>query len=146
MTTSHRLALFASLAAFALGAGATAAAADGPPASRATVEYDQPLPNVPGKSLRVVRVEYPPGGSSAAHTHAKSAFIFARVLKGSVRSAVNDGPAKVYREGESFQERPGDRHSVSENASRTEPAVLLATFIVDTSDTVLTTPVDHAVH
>ena len=40
-----------------------------------------------------------------------------------------------------FQEKPGDRHSVSENASKTEPATLLATFVVDTADTQLTTPV-----
>jgi quercetin dioxygenase-like cupin family protein len=119
-------------------------AADAPAAaSKATVEYDQPLPNAPGKSLRVVRVEYPPGGASPAHTHAKSAFIFALVLKGSIRSAVNEGAPRIYREGESFQEMPGDRHSVSENASRTEPAILLATFIVDTSDTELTTPAAH---
>jgi quercetin dioxygenase-like cupin family protein len=110
------------------------------PAARVTVEYDQPLPNVPGKSLRVVRVEYPPGGSSPAHTHAKSAFIHARVLQGAIRSAVNDAPPRVYRQGEAFQERPGDRHSVSENASRTEPATLLAVFVVDTADTELTTP------
>ena len=109
-------------------------------AARVTVEYDQPLPNVPGKSLRVVRVDYAPGGTSPAHTHARSAFIHARVLKGAIRSAVNDGPARVYREGEAFQERPGDRHSISENASRTEPASLLATFVVDTADTELTTP------
>lgn len=115
-------------------------AADSPPAARITVEYDQPLPNVPGKSLRVVRVEYPPGGSTPAHTHAKSAFILARVLTGAIRSAVNDGPPRVYREGEAFQEMPGDHHTVSENASRTEPATLLATFIVDTGDTELTTP------
>lgn len=130
---------FAALAAAALLAGSVPAGEA--TAARVTVEFDQPLPNVPGKSLRVVRIEYAPGGTSAAHTHARSAFIFARVLKGAIRSAVNDAPARVYREGESFQERPGDRHSVSANASATEPATLLATFVVDTSDTELTTPV-----
>ena len=35
---------------------------------------------------------------------------------------------------------PGDRHVVSANASETEPAKLLAVFVVDTSETVLTTP------
>ena len=130
---------FAAVAAASLLAGSLPAA--DAPAARVTVEYDQPLPNVPGKSLRVVRVDYAPGGTSAAHTHARSAFIFARVLKGAIRSGVNDAPARVYREGESFQERPGDRHRVSENASATEPATLLATFVVDTSDTELTTPV-----
>src|SRR6187551_2110838 len=110
----------------------TAADAKAPPAARVTVQYDQPLPNVPGKSLRVVQVDYPPGGASAAHTHAKSAFIYARVLKGAIRSAVNHGAPRIYREGEAFQENPGDRHDVSENASSTQPATLLAMFIVDT--------------
>jgi len=47
---------------------------------------------------------------------------------------------KTFRAGESFSEFPGDRHSVSENASTTEPARLLAVFVVDTKDTVLPTP------
>ena len=34
----------------------------------------------------------------------------------------------------------GDRHSVSENASKTEPAKLLAVFVVNTNEKVLTTP------
>jgi len=57
-----------------------------------------------------------------------------------IRSQVNDGPVKTYRAGESFSEFPGDVHNVSANASATEPARLLAVFVVDTHDTVLTTP------
>jgi quercetin dioxygenase-like cupin family protein len=139
--TSINIRLPLIFAAAVLAPGNLPRASDAAPPARVTVEFDQPLPNVPGKSLRVVRVEYAPGGSSPAHTHAKSAFIHARVLQGAVRSAVNDGPPRVYRAGESFEERPGDRHSVSENASRTEPATLLAVFVVDSNDTELTTPV-----
>ena len=43
--------------------------------SKVTLVYDQALPNVPGKSIRGVLVEYAPGGSSDAHTHPPSAFI-----------------------------------------------------------------------
>ena len=57
-----------------------------------------------------------------------------------MRSQVNDGPAKIYHVGETFTESPGDRHSVSENASKTEPARLLAVFVLDSAETVLTTP------
>ena len=64
-----------------------------------------------------------------------------RVLKGAIRSKVNDGPEKVYRAGENFAEMPGDRHAVSANASTTEPASLLAVFVVDTDEKVLTTPI-----
>ena len=107
---------------------------------KATVVFDHPLPNVPGKSIKGVLVEYGPGGSSSAHTHAKSAFIYATVLEGAIRSSVNDGPVVTYRTGQSFSEMPGDRHSVSENASKTEPAKLLAVFVVDTDENELTTP------
>ena len=105
----------------------------------AKLVYDQALPNVPGKSLKTVLVDYPPGGSSPAHTHAKSSFIYATVLEGEIRSKINDQPAKVYRAGESFSEFPGDHHGISENASKTRRARLLAVFVVDTDDTVLTT-------
>lgn len=103
--------------------------------------YDQPLPNVPGKSMRAVLVEYAPGGTSPAHIHPNSAFIYATILEGAIRSQVNDGPVVTYRAGESFSEYPGDRHGVSENASSTEPARLLAVFVVDTAETELTTPI-----
>jgi len=88
-----------------------------------------------------VLVEYGPNGSSPAHTHAGSAFIVATVLAGAIRSRVNDGPERVYAAGESFAEMPGDRHGVSANASAAEPARLLAVFVVDTGETVLTTPI-----
>jgi quercetin dioxygenase-like cupin family protein len=107
--------------------------------SKVTLVYDHVLPNVPGKSIRGVLVEYAPGGTSPAHIHPKSAFIYATVLEGAIRSQVNDGPVTTYRAGESFSENPGDRHAVSENASASEPARLLAVFVVDTDETNLTT-------
>ena len=105
------------------------------PARKVTVVFDHALPNVPGKSMRGVLVEYGPGGSSRAHTHPKSAFIYATVLEGAIRSKVNEDPETVYRAGESWAEKPGDHHSVSANASDTEPAKLLAVFVVDTDET-----------
>lgn len=98
------------------------------------------IPNIPGKSLVSAVVEYPPGARSPSHRHAASAFVYAYVLSGAVRSQVNEGPARVYRAGESFSEAPGAHHAISENASDTEPARLLAVFILDTGDRPLTTP------
>jgi quercetin dioxygenase-like cupin family protein len=108
--------------------------------AKVTVVFDHALPNVKGKSMKGVLVEYGPGGSSAAHTHPKSAFIYATVLKGAIRSKVNDGPEKIYYAGDNFSEMPGDHHGVSANASDTEPASLLAVFVVDTGQKVLTFP------
>lgn len=101
--------------------------------------FANPIPNIPGKSLIAAVVTYPPGGTSPSHTHANSAFITAYVLSGAIRSQVDDGEAKVYKVGESWSEAPGAHHTVSENASKTEPASLLAIFVVDSSEKELTT-------
>jgi quercetin dioxygenase-like cupin family protein len=110
-------------------------------AAKVTVVFQHELPNVPGKSMKGVLVEYGPGGHSEAHTHPDSAFIYATVLEGSIRSQVNDGPVKLYKAGENFSEMPGDRHAVSENGSKTKPAKLLAVFVVDTDQKELTFPI-----
>ncbi|QOJ21052.1 MAG: cupin domain-containing protein [Gammaproteobacteria bacterium] len=118
------------------------ALADAPKSKNAkvTVVYQHELPNIPGKSIKGVLVEYGPGGYSPGHTHAKSAFIYATVLEGAVRNQINDGPVVTYEAGQSFSELPGDRHSVSANASETKSARLLAVFVVDTNETELTIP------
>jgi quercetin dioxygenase-like cupin family protein len=121
-------------------AAATPAAAQSV-GQKVTPHFEQMIPNIPGKSLIAVVVDYAPGGASPSHTHAKSAFIFAYVLSGEIESQVNDGARKVFRAGESFYETPGSLHAVSRNASQTEPARLLAVFVVDSDDKQLTTPV-----
>jgi quercetin dioxygenase-like cupin family protein len=118
----------------------TAASAGDRPAGKVTVVFDQPLPNVPGKSMKGVLVEYEPGGASPSHTHPKSAFIYATVLEGAIRSSVNGSPERVYKAGENFLEEPGSFHAVSANASDTEPARLLAVFVLDSDETELVTP------
>ncbi len=107
--------------------------------ARAFKTFEHPLPNVPGKTLTAVVVEYPPGAASQPHRHAPSGFIFAYVLSGRIRSQVEGGPARVYQAGESWYENPGDHHVVSENASDSEAARLLAVFVADDGET-LTTP------
>ena len=100
--------------------------------AKATVVFDHVLPNAPGKTMKGILVEYGPGEGSPAHIHPKSAFTYATVLEGAVRTSVNDGPAVVYKAGQNFTEMPGDRHTVDENASKTEPAKMLAVMVVDT--------------
>ena len=50
------------------------------------------------------------------------------------------GAAGPHRAGESFFETPGAHHKISENASDSEPARLLAVFVVDPAETTLTIP------
>jgi len=137
---SHTLAVlaFGTIALFA-GFGAlthsTGAQADDADVKRV---FAQLLPNVPGKALSAVVVNYAPGGKSGAHHHSGS--VFAYILSGAIRSQVSgDGDAKVYKAGEFFFEPPGSSHLVSENASATEPASLLAVFVADDGAT-LTAP------
>ena len=102
--------------------------------------FEHAIPNTEGKSMVAVVVTYPPGAKSPAHHHARSAFIYAHVLSGAIRSQVGDEPAKIYQAGEGFYELPGSHHGISENASDREPASLLAVFVVDSKDRPLTTP------
>jgi quercetin dioxygenase-like cupin family protein len=108
---------------------------------KVTPNFAQAIPNIPGKSLIAAVVDYPPGGASAPHIHAKSSFIYAYVIFGKIESKVNDSPTRVYKAGESWSEPPGASHPISRNASKTKPAKLLAVFVVDTDDKELTTPV-----
>ena len=92
--------------------------------------FSEKLPNVPGKTLTGVLVKYAPGGKSPSHAHAGS--VYAYVLSGQIRSENSvTGPARVYTAGEGFFEPPGSTHTISENASDSEPATLLAIFVAD---------------
>lgn len=118
----------------------TAQAADQPAPTRSTNAFNNPIPNIPGKSLLGVIVEYPPGGHNPPHRHASSAFITAYVLDGAIRSQIDEAPPKIYHAGEYFTEKPGAHHMISENASQTQPARMLAIFVLDTGQTPLTIP------
>jgi quercetin dioxygenase-like cupin family protein len=95
-----------------------------------TTVLAEALPNVPGQKLTALLVGFPPGASSGRHRHAGSVFAF--VVAGSIRSENSaTGPARVYKAGEGFFEPAGSEHLVSENASATEPATLLAVFVAE---------------
>jgi quercetin dioxygenase-like cupin family protein len=96
--------------------------------------FDQAITNIPGKSLVAQDVSYAPGAKDAPHRHAQSAFIMAYVISGLIRSQVEGESPEIYRAGQNWQEDPGAHHILAENASNTEPARLLAVFVVDTAD------------
>ena len=135
-----RTIIAASCAAFAFSMAGAVSAQDGEPQT-VTKNFEAAIPNIPGKLLIALEVEYAPGAVSPSHTHAKSAFIYAYVISGAMESKVNDGKTRIYRAGESWSEAPGATHSISRNASKTEPAKLLAVFVLDTNDKALTTPI-----
>ncbi len=124
----------------ALLAAGAAAGASIKPVEHETVEpaFAHEIPNVPGKTITAAVVTYKPGGKSISHRHG-SAFVVAYVLSGAIRSQLEGGEAKVYHVGESWIEAPGAHHLVSDNASKTRPASLLAIFIADSGDKKLVT-------
>lgn len=100
--------------------------------------FSEKLANVPGQSITGLVVTYEPGGKSDAHHHAGS--VIAYVLSGAIRSQNSEtGGVRVYKAGESFFEPADSIHLVSENASTTEPATLLAIFVAEDGAT-LTAP------
>ena len=128
-------------AALALAVTESASAQDGQ-AETLTPKFDQAIPNIPGKSLVILEVDYAPGAASPPHTHAKSAFIYAYVISGEIESKVNEGETHIYKAGESWSEPPNASHPISRNASKSKPARLLAVFVVDSDDKALTTPIN----
>src|SRR5262249_60358326 len=63
---------------------------------KVTPTFEDAIPNIPGKSMIGLVVDYAPGGASPSHLHAKSAFIFAYVLSGAIESKLNDELKRVY--------------------------------------------------
>jgi quercetin dioxygenase-like cupin family protein len=103
--------------------------------------FSSTLENAPGSRLTAVVVRYGPGEKSPAHHHAGS--VFAYVLSGSIRSENSaTGPVRIYKTGEGFFEPVGSVHSISENASPTQPASLLAVFVAP-DGAQLTAPEQH---
>jgi quercetin dioxygenase-like cupin family protein len=129
------IALAATLAAVSAWPGLVSAEAASQERQTITPAFQEAIPKIPGKSLIGIVVSYPPGGTSPAHSHPRSSFVTGYVLTGSIRSQVNDGKTQVFHAGEHWTEPPGGaHHAISENASTTEPASLLAVFVVDTAD------------
>jgi quercetin dioxygenase-like cupin family protein len=88
----------------------------------------QPLPNVKGKTFTSEIVYFPPNARAAPHRHG-SAFVYAYVLEGTVRSQLVGEPVRTYHQGQNWVEPPGAHHLLTENTSRTKPAKLLVIFI-----------------
>ena len=85
------------------------------------------LPDVAGKEVSMVTVEYAPGASSASHRHNADTFVY--VLEGSIVMQVKGGTEVTLRPGQTFYESPDDIHTVSRNASATNKARFLVFFV-----------------
>lgn len=99
--------------------GITAQSATGP-----VFKHDLPNITMEDWEVTVSYVDYPPGRVGQTHHHA--GFVLAYVLEGAVVTRISGQEERTYRSGEMFFEPPGSTHEVSNNASATQPAKLLA--------------------
>lgn len=124
------------LAIAALGAGAHVLAADPPPTDTViTPLLEQPLAARAAPVASMLTVEYKPGAGTPPHTHPADTFVY--VLAGAIEMQVAGGELMVLKAGDTYYEKPTDTHTVSRNASKTEPAKFLVVFVKDAGAPVL---------
>jgi len=112
-----------------------------PAFSQTTAEglFQTDVADATNQEIVVLEVTYPPGHSSSSHRHNAHTVVY--VLEGTMKMAVAGGETLTLGPGEMFYENPDDVHSVSMNASDTEPAKILVYFLKE-KDAPATEPVE----
>ena len=85
------------------------------------------LPDLAGKEGMIEIVDFAPGEASQVHRHNADLFVY--VMEGSIITQLKGGSAQTVHAGDVFYESPTDIHTVSRNASETEPAKLLVFYV-----------------
>ena len=106
-----------------------------PPEATVTPLMSKDLPELPGKEVSMITVEYPPGSVDPVHRHYAHAFVY--VLEGSIVMQVKGGKEVTLTPGQTFYEGPEDIHLVGRNASSTRPAKFVVLLIKDKGAPVL---------
>lgn len=123
----NRMVCVLSLALGSVLAVSGAEAQVGNKAGKVTRLMTKDLPDVSGKEGMIETVDFAPGEVSQPHRHNADLFVY--VLEGSIVTQVKGGQPMTVRAGETFYESPTDIHSVSRNASTTQPAKLLVFYV-----------------
>ena len=106
------------------------------PQASVTPLTSKDLPDLSGKEVLMITVDYPPGSADPIHRHNAHAFIY--VLEGSIIMQVKGGKEVTVNPGQTFYEGPNDVHVVGKNASSTKPAKFVVFFIKDKGAPVVT--------
>ena len=105
------------------------------PQASVTSLTSKDLPELPGKEVLMITVDYPPGSVDPIHRHNAHAFVY--VLEGSIIMQVKGGKEVTLTPGQTFYEGPNDVHVVGRNASSAKPAKFVVFFIKDKGAPVL---------
>jgi quercetin dioxygenase-like cupin family protein len=85
------------------------------------------IPEMPGKEMVMITVNYPPGAVDPIHRHNAHAFVY--VLEGTIVMQLRGGKQVTLKPGETFYEGREDVHLVGRNASTTKPAKFLVVLL-----------------
>ena len=105
------------------------------PQATVTSLTSKDLPELPGKEVLMITVDYPPGTVDPIHRHNAHAFVY--VLEGSIIMQVKGGKEVTLTPGQTFYEGPDDVHVVGKNASSSKPAKFVVFFIKEKGAPVL---------
>src|SRR6201988_3749410 len=83
-------------------------AANQAPQASVTSLTSKDLPELPGKEVLMITVDYPPGSMDPIHRHNAHAFVY--VLEGSIIMQVKGGKEVTVKPGETFYEGPNEIH------------------------------------
>jgi quercetin dioxygenase-like cupin family protein len=105
---------------------------------RRTLLCSSPVEELPGWETRLYLVEYPPGGDSGGHHHPVIGVGY--MLSGTILSAFGNEPPVAIREGQSFVDPARQIHTVSRNASTTDPLRFVVAYTVKQGEPVTVLP------
>ena len=105
---------------------------------RRTLLCSSPAEGLPGWEKRLYLMEYPQGADGSGHHH--PAVGLGYMLRGTILSAFGDEQPIAIREGESFVDAAHQIHTVSRNASKTEPLRFVIAYTVKHGEPVTVLP------
>ena len=97
-----------------------------------------PVEDLPDWETRLYLIEYPPGADGSGHHHPLVGLGY--MLSGNILSAFGDDPAIEIHEGEAFQDAAHRIHTISRNASKTEPLRFVIAYTVKKGEPVTVFP------
>jgi quercetin dioxygenase-like cupin family protein len=100
----------------------------GPAPIQRTLLCASPVEDLPGWETRLYLIEYAPGADSSGHYHPVRGVGY--MLNGTILSAFNNENPVAIHEGESFVDAAHEIHTVSRNASDTEPLRFVIAYTV----------------
>jgi quercetin dioxygenase-like cupin family protein len=121
-------ALLSGLATWTATGLVTSSSAQAP--ARVTQLLVQPLPDLPGREVRISYLDRDPGSSSPPHRH-PGHHTFGYVIEGSYEFAVNGEPSRILKAGDTFYEPPTALHSISRNPSADKRTKILVFMVAD---------------